>query len=74
MYQDRGLASDEWLNPYKAHLWWLPMFFWRSEPDVTMAAVTTKWTVVVQFVCTGNRDGDDGGEQSPSHGDDNRLE
>ena len=39
MYQDRGLASDEWLNPYKAHLRWLPMFFWRSEPDVTMAAV-----------------------------------
>ena len=46
MYQDRGSASDEWLNPYKAHLRWLPMFFWRSGPDVTMAAVTTKWTVV----------------------------
>ena len=39
MYQDRGLASDECLNPYKAHLWRLPMFFWRSAPDVTMAAV-----------------------------------
>ena len=39
MYQDRGLASDECLNPYEAHLWWLPMFFWRSDPDVTMAAV-----------------------------------
>ena len=23
MYQDRGLASDECLNPYKADLWWL---------------------------------------------------
>ena len=21
MYQDRGLASDECLNPYKAYLW-----------------------------------------------------
>ena len=39
MYQDRGLASDECLNPYETHLWWLPMFFWRSDPDVTMAAV-----------------------------------
>ena len=28
----------------------------------------------VHFVCTGDRDGDDGGEQSPGHGDDNRLE
>jgi len=46
MYQDKGLASDECLNPCKAHLRWLPMFFWRSDPNVTMAAVTTKWTVV----------------------------
>ena len=24
MYQDRGLASDECLNSYKAHLGWIP--------------------------------------------------
>ena len=39
MYQDRGLADAEWLKPCKAHLGRLPMFFWRSAPEVTMAAV-----------------------------------
>lgn len=39
MYQDRGLASTECLNQYKARLCRLPMFYWRSDPDVTMAAV-----------------------------------
>ena len=39
MYQDRGLASYECLNPFKAHLW--PLFLTRPggvSVDVLVAA------------------------------------